>query len=109
MLSLELFRNRAFSAGNAAIFLTFASLFSAVFFYAQFLSRPRLRSARRRPAADAVDGNVHDRRAGGRRAGRPDRERPLMSIGLTLQGAGMIWMAAIAEPGAPRTRTCWRR
>ena len=31
------FRSRAFSAGNAAIFLTFASLFSAVFFYAQLL------------------------------------------------------------------------
>src|SRR5919201_2981465 len=37
MLSLELFRSRAFSAGNAAIFLTFASLFSAVFFFAQLL------------------------------------------------------------------------
>src|SRR3954451_18709148 len=37
MLSLALFRSRAFSAGNAAIFLTFASLFSAVFFFAQLL------------------------------------------------------------------------
>ena len=30
-------RSRAFAGGNAAIFLTFASLFSAVFFYAQLL------------------------------------------------------------------------
>ena len=34
---MRLFRSRAFSAGNAAIFFTFASLFSAVFFFAQFL------------------------------------------------------------------------
>ena len=37
MLPLRLFRARAFSAGNAAIFFTFASLFAAVFFFAQFL------------------------------------------------------------------------
>ncbi len=34
---MRFFRNRAFAAGNAAIFLTFASLFAAVFFYAQLL------------------------------------------------------------------------
>jgi EmrB/QacA subfamily drug resistance transporter len=37
MLPMGFFRSRAFSAGNAAIFLTFASLFGAVFFYAQLL------------------------------------------------------------------------
>ena len=37
MLPLGLFRARAFAAGNGAIFLTFASLFAAVFFLAQFL------------------------------------------------------------------------
>jgi EmrB/QacA subfamily drug resistance transporter len=37
MLPMRLFRVRAFSAGNTAIFLTFASLFAAVFFYAQLL------------------------------------------------------------------------
>ena len=37
MLPMDLFRSRAFSASNAAMFFTFASLFSAVFFYAQFL------------------------------------------------------------------------
>src|SRR3954452_23031516 len=35
MLPMRYFRSRAFSAGNAAIFFTFASLFGAVFFYAQ--------------------------------------------------------------------------
>ena len=31
MLPMRFFRSRAFSAGNAAIFFTFASLFGAVF------------------------------------------------------------------------------
>ncbi len=102
MLSLELFRNRAFSAGNAAIFLTFASLFSAVFFYAQFLQTglgygPLGAGLRLMPwtatfmTVAPVAGALADRIG----------ERPLMSIGLTLQGAGMIWLAAIAEPGLP--------
>ena len=37
MLPIEFFRSRSFSAGNAAIFLIFASLFGTVFFYAQLL------------------------------------------------------------------------
>src|SRR3954451_590198 len=37
MLPMGFFRSRAFSAGNAAIFFTFASLFAGVFFYAQLL------------------------------------------------------------------------
>ena len=34
---LSLFRNRAFAAGNGAVFFTFAALFSCVFLFAQFL------------------------------------------------------------------------
>ena len=34
---MRFFRSRAFSAGNAAIFFTLASLFGAVFFFAQML------------------------------------------------------------------------
>ena len=37
MLPVHFFRNRAFAAGNAAMFFTFASLFGAVFFNAQLL------------------------------------------------------------------------
>ena len=37
MLPMRFFRSRAFSAGNAAIFFTMASLFGAVFFFAQML------------------------------------------------------------------------
>ena len=37
MLPMRFFRSRSFAAGNGAIFFTFASLFAAVFFYAQLL------------------------------------------------------------------------
>src|SRR5690349_3561888 len=37
MLPPELFRSRSFHAGNAAIFLTFASLFTGVFFFSQLV------------------------------------------------------------------------
>ena len=37
MLPLRLFRLRGFSAGNAAVFFLFASLFAGVFFFAQFM------------------------------------------------------------------------
>ena len=37
MLPMQLFRSRAFAAGNAAAFPMFASRFGAVFFMAQFL------------------------------------------------------------------------
>ena len=37
MLPMRLFRSRAFSAGNAAIFCAVGALFCAVFFMAQFL------------------------------------------------------------------------
>ena len=91
----------AFSAGNAAIFFTFASLFGGgVLLRPAPADRARLRPARRRAAAAAVDGDVHDRRAGRRRAGRPHRRAAAAwSAGLALQAAGMAWLALIAEPG----------
>ena len=56
MLPVRFFRSRAFSAGNAAIFFTMASLFGAVFFFAQMLqTAPRLRAPGRRAAVDALD------------------------------------------------------
>jgi len=100
MLPMEFFRARAFSAGNAAIFLTFASLFTAVFFYAQFLQTaldhgPLGAGLRLLPwtatfmTVAPVAGAMADRIG----------ERPLMVAGLTLQGTGMLWLAVIAEPG----------
>jgi EmrB/QacA subfamily drug resistance transporter len=100
MLPMRFFRDRAFSAGNAAIYLTFASLFSAVFFYAQLLQTGLGYDAlgtglRLMPwtatfiTVAPIAGALADKIG----------ERPLMVAGLTLQAAGMAWLALIAEPG----------
>ena len=103
-----LFRSRAFSAGNAAIFFTFASLFGAVFFYAQ-LSRSGSATARStRGCGCPVDRDVHHRRADRRRARRPHRRAAADGHRAALQAAGMAWLALIADPAWP-TRGCWRR
>jgi EmrB/QacA subfamily drug resistance transporter len=100
MLPVRFFRSRAFSAGNAAIFFTFASLFGAVFFFAQMLQTalgygPLDAGLRLIPwtitfitVAPAV-GALADRFG----------ERPFMVGGLTLQALGMGWVALIADPG----------
>jgi EmrB/QacA subfamily drug resistance transporter len=100
MLPLRFFRSRAFSAGNAAIFFTFASLFGAVFFYAQLLQiglgySPLEAGLRLLPwtacfiTVAPIAGALADRIG----------ERPLMVGGLLLQAAGMAWLALIADPG----------
>src|SRR5438045_320777 len=100
MLPMRLFRSRAFSAGNAAIFFTFASLFGAVFFYAQLLQvslgyGPLDAGLRLLPwtatfiTVAPIAGALADKIG----------ERPLMTTGLVLQAAGMGWLALIAEPG----------
>ena len=99
MLPMEFFRSRAFSAGNAAIFFTFASLFSAVFFYAQLLQTvlgygPLGAGLRLLPwtatfvTVAPLAGAVADRYG----------ERLLMAGGLSLQAVGMAWLALIADP-----------
>jgi EmrB/QacA subfamily drug resistance transporter len=100
MLPMRFFRSRSFSAGNAAIFLTFASLFGAVFFYAQLLQYaqgygPLGTGLRLMPwtatflTVAPLAGALSDKIG----------ERPLMVTGLTLQAAGMAWLAMIADPG----------
>jgi EmrB/QacA subfamily drug resistance transporter len=100
MLPMRLFRSRAFSAGNTAIFLTFASLFGAVFFYAQLLQTglgygPLDAGLRLMPwtatfmTVAPIAGALADRIG----------ERPLMVGGLSLQALGMAWLALIVEPG----------
>jgi EmrB/QacA subfamily drug resistance transporter len=100
MLPMRFFRSRAFSAGNAAIFFTFASLFAGVFFYAQLLQiglgySPLEAGLRLMPwtatfiTVAPVAGALADRIG----------ERPLMVLGLSLQATGMGWLALIAEPG----------
>jgi EmrB/QacA subfamily drug resistance transporter len=100
MLPMRFFSSRAFSAGNAAIFFTFAALFGAVFFYAQLLQAglgygPLDAGLRLLPwtatfiTVAPIAGALADRIG----------ERPLMVGGLFLQAAGMAWLAVIAEPG----------
>jgi EmrB/QacA subfamily drug resistance transporter len=100
MLPMSFFRSRAFSAGNAAIFLTFASLFGAVFFYAQLLQTalgygPLGAGLRLMPwtatfmTVAPIAGALVDRIG----------ERPFMVAGLTLQAVGLSWLALIVEPG----------
>src|SRR3954469_2205636 len=104
MVPMRFFRSRAFSAGNAAIFLTFASLFSAVFFYAQLLQTglgygPLETGLRLLPwtatfiTIAPLAGALADRIG----------ERPLMVTGLSLQALGMAWLALIADPGMSYT------
>ena len=104
MLPLRLFRSRAFSASNAAMFFTIASLFTCVFFYAQYLQvglgyGPLETGLRLMPwtatfiTVAPIAGALADRIG----------ERPLMTLGLTLQAAGMAWVALIAEPGLAYT------
>jgi len=99
MLPVEFFRSRSFSAGNAAIFLTFASLSGAVFFYAQLLQvgqgyGPLGAGLRLVPwtatfiTVAPIAGAMADKVG----------ERPLMVAGLSLQAAGMAWLALIAQP-----------
>jgi MFS family permease len=105
MLPMSLFRSRAFASGNAAIFFTFASLFSAVFFFAQLLQiglgyDPLAAGLRLMPwtatflTVAPVAGALADRIG----------ERPLMITGLSLQAVGMAWLALIAEPGMAYSR-----
>jgi EmrB/QacA subfamily drug resistance transporter len=100
MLPLGLFRSRAFSAGNGGIFLTFAALFSAVFFIAQFLQTglgygPLGAGLRLLPWTATlffvapVAGALVDRFG----------ERPFLAGGLALQALGLGWVALVASPG----------
>jgi EmrB/QacA subfamily drug resistance transporter len=100
MVPMRFFRSRAFSAGNAAIFFTLASLFGAVFFFAQMLQTalgygPLDAGLRLMPwtvtfiTVAPLVGNLVDRFG----------ERQFMVGGLTLQALGMGWIALIADSG----------
>jgi EmrB/QacA subfamily drug resistance transporter len=99
MLPMRLFRSRAFSAGNAAIFFLNASLAGAVFFMAQFqqvsLGQGPLAAGLRllpwgvAPFLIAPRAGALVDRIGG---------RPLIVAGLVLQMIGMGWIALVASP-----------
>ena len=100
MLPMRFFRSRAFSAGNAAIFFTLASLFGAVFFFAQMLQTalgygPLDAGLRLMPwtatfiTVAPLAGSLVDRFG----------ERRFMVAGLSLQALGLGWIALIADSG----------
>ena len=87
-----MFSSRSFTAGNLAIFLTFASLFTGVFFFAQLLQvvlgYDALGAGLRllpwtvtfltvAPAAGALADRIG--------------ERSLLTVGLALTGVGYAW------------------
>jgi EmrB/QacA subfamily drug resistance transporter len=100
MLPMRLFRSRGFSAGNAAIFFTFASLFVGVFFFAQLLQfgmgyGPLGAGLRLLPwtatflTVAPIAGALSDRIGA----------RPLMVGGLLLEAVGLSWVALVVSPG----------
>ena len=100
MLPLRLFRNRGFTAGNAATFFQVASLFGAVFFFAQLLQTgmgygPLDAGLRLMPWTGTFFCVAPIAGALANRVG----ERQLMVTGLLIQAAGMTWVALIAGPG----------
>jgi predicted MFS family arabinose efflux permease len=99
MLPLRLFRARAFSAGNAVIFLLNASLTGAIFLMPQFqqvvLGQDPLRAGLRLLPWGIVPFLIAPR--AGALADRIGA-RSLVVTGLLAQAAGMAWIAAIAAP-----------
>jgi EmrB/QacA subfamily drug resistance transporter len=99
MLPMGFFRSRAFSAGNASVFLLLASLFGAAFFLAQFLQTslgdgPLDTGLRLMPwtatlfIVAPIAGSLVNRVG----------ERPLVVGGLLLQAIGMASIALMASP-----------
>jgi EmrB/QacA subfamily drug resistance transporter len=99
MLPMRLFGSRQFSAGNAASFFQFGSLFGVVFFMAQFLQTAQGHSpldtgVRLLPWTATLF--VVAPLAGARleRFGA----RPFIAVGLAMQAAGFVWLALIISP-----------
>ena len=100
MLPMRFFADRAFSAGNGAIFLAVGALFCGVFFIAQFLQTalgygPLDAGLRLLPWTATlffvapVAGKAVDRIG----------ERPFLFAGPLLQAIGLGWIALIADSG----------
>jgi EmrB/QacA subfamily drug resistance transporter len=97
MLPMRLFRSRAFSAGNAAVFFWNASLTGAIYLMAQFLQV----GLGHRPLAAGLGllpWGVVPFLLAPRSGALADRvgARPLIAGGLALQTAGLAWIALVA-------------
>ena len=99
MLPLQLFRSRSFSAANLASMLMSFGMFGSIFLLAQFLQIVQHYSPldagirtlpwTAMPMFIAPLAGVVTQRIGG---------RPVLVTGLTLQAAGLAWLAAVASP-----------
>ncbi|HKE78115.1 MAG TPA: DHA2 family efflux MFS transporter permease subunit [Solirubrobacteraceae bacterium] len=97
MLPMQLFRSRAFSAGNATVFFWNASLTGAIYLMAQFLQV----GLGYRPLAAGLGllpWGVVPFLLAPRAGALADRvgARPLIAGGLALQTAGLAWIALVA-------------
>ena len=102
MLPIRFFRNRAFSATSAVSYAMYFGMFGSVFLLAQFFQTGQHFSAlqsglRTLPwtgmpmLVSPVAGILSDRLG----------SRPLMTAGLVLQSAALVWLAAILTPTTP--------
>ena len=99
MLPLRFFRNRTFAAANAASLLMFFGMFGSIFLLAQFFQviqgySPLQAGLRILPwtampiFVAPIAGALSDRIGGGR----------IMAVGLSLQAAGLAWIATVSNP-----------
>jgi EmrB/QacA subfamily drug resistance transporter len=102
MLPLSFFRDRTFALTNVSSLLMFFGMFGSIFFLAQFFQTVQgyspLQSGLRilpwtaMPIFIAPIAGALSDRIGGQR---------LMTAGLTLQAAGLVWIAAVSTPTIP--------
>ena len=99
MLPLKFFRNKTFSAANAASLLMFFGMFGSIFLLIQFFQTVqgyspldaglRVLPWTAMPIIIApIAGALSDRIGG----------RPLMAVGLALQATGLAWIALVSTP-----------
>ncbi|MFF9895790.1 DHA2 family efflux MFS transporter permease subunit [Streptomyces longispororuber] len=99
MLPMRMFRNRAFSAINAASLLMFVGMFGSIFLLSQFLQNvlhysPTEAGLRMLPwtgmpmIVAPIAGYLSDRVGG----------RPVVTVGLALQAVGLGWFAVVLSP-----------
>ncbi|GAB3399321.1 MFS transporter [Flindersiella endophytica] len=102
LMPMHFFARRAFSVGNTAGFLLFASIYSGAFFFAQFL-QVVLRHGPMATGLLLLPWTVVlfvIAPFAGKQVGKLGA-RPLVVTGLLLQAVGFSWIAMIARPGLP--------
>jgi len=100
MLPVHMFRNRSFTAGNATGFLMSGTIFSAAFLVAQYMqfglgyspldTGLRILPWTAMPVVIAPAAGLLSDRIG---------RRPVLTLGMLLQGAGLLWFASLATAG----------